>query len=134
MIIGEMYYKDIDVADIMENPFKDVLGEPLRTEGEGSFNFYKDFEIVATTTNSFTFTLDMVLHISSPNLNMFTINGITLDKPWSELIDIFGEPMFSDPINLSYYITLNSIVYHLAFWFGSFDEIPTNFSIDIILF
>ena len=133
VITGDMFYKDIEVFTIFENPFADVLGEPLSERG--SFVFYDGLEIVLSS-------YDFAHSITGTDLALFEINGIALNMARFELIATFGDPAFfsqeqqfwnpNDPEDygwLGYDIILNGVTYRLEFWFDSPDSAAHNFSI-----
>ena len=133
VIVGEMFYKDIEVFTIFESPFTDVLGEPLSERG--SFVFYDGLEIVLSSH-------DFAHSITGTDLALFEINGIALNMARFELIATFGDPAFfsqeqqfwnpNDPDDyrwLGYDIVLNGVTYRLEFWFDSPDSAAHNFSL-----
>ena len=140
IITGNMFYKDIEVAELFEKPFVDVLGDPLSERGH--FFLYDDLEIVAEWNNlSSSYEMAQSVHIS--NLSVFSINGITLDKTRAELLAIFGEHIFysypdfkyynrDDPNDyrwLGYHISLNDVTHRLDFYFNHADYNAHSLSI-----
>ena len=124
IIVGNMFYKDIEVASIFEKPLREVLGEPIR-ESE-PYLYYDDFCFVGERWNPLIQSYDNTIFFLSVDhsVSLFTINGVTLNKTRNELIEIFGDPVppeetyFSDSVHqLFYYITLNDVVYGLGFSF-----------------
>ncbi|MCL2564910.1 MAG: hypothetical protein FWE24_03750 [Defluviitaleaceae bacterium] len=134
LIIGNMFFRDVNMALFFEEPFSTVLavlGEPL--EERGHFFLYDDIEIVATDWNMAASSFEGVGHIGSGSLDLFAINGINLNKTRQELITIFGSPAYysypdhrywnpNDPDDfrwLGYKARLNGIDYRLDFTFDS---------------
>jgi len=125
---GNLSFNGMDMALIFENPFADILGEPSSVLG--NIFFYDNSLQVISDRYPFT-PSGMAVQISSPLTNLFEIDGVTLNKPLAELIDVFG-----DAFNVrrhrtyGYYevrsnVRIGSQDYDLMFWFnGSLDTMP----------
>ena len=134
MIIGNLYYMDIEVVMLFEYPFEDILGTPLGHESYNHF-FYDGLNVNWPYWNDLTGRFEQALQVTGSNLTLFNIDGITLDKTRDELIGIFGPPL-DDPtfaldeyIRLKYYIMLRGVEYLLEFWFDYPDSIASRLSI-----
>jgi len=139
-IVGDMFYKDINIALLFEEPFLDVLGDPLSERGP--YFFYDDLEVTAEWDNTSS-SYKMAEQIQSSCLFLFEINEITFDKTRADLISFFGKPIFysypdsqyynpDDPDDyhwLGYHISLYSIEYRLEFWFDHPDTNAYSFSL-----
>jgi len=118
VIIGDVMYKGIEVSRILDESPENSVGTPLSRRGPNYF--YDGLEIYFT---------EYVDNIQFTKLNLFTINGITLDKTRAELIAAFGKPIdyyeYSDYVYrdsednrmIRYHVSSYIADYMLEFWF-----------------
>jgi len=120
-IIGELLYKDIDITLIFEYPYVDILGEPLYEKLYGTRIFYEGFSLIPTR-HPVTWESNIAGQINTTDLDYFTLNGISLDLKFNELIAILGEPLIYDYLNVWYRILNDENIYVLRFWHEGPDD------------
>ena len=81
--LRDIYYKGINICDILDKHPETILGTPLGGE-EGILYLYDGMEINFT---------DHVEQLDGYDLSLFDIHGNTLDKTRAELINLFGNPV-----------------------------------------
>ena len=131
VIIGDVLYKGIEISRLFIEPFVDVLGSPL---GErGAFFFYENFEIVSGWDYGLEPNQGVVIQFSAwePNLNLFELNGFTLDMTRLEVIATFGAPMEYWDFSLTYHISNPVADYMLIFRFEDWEDNNVLTSISI---
>ena len=138
-IIGDVYFNDIAISRIFEEPFFDIFGSHLY-EGDHSFH-YNDFVILSF----WDFEREERKYASqfvavAPILNQFEINGITFDITKTELIAAFGNPTqyydneyweYQNAVAMRYHIISPTKDYILIFRFENLDDNETVSSISI---
>ena len=121
VIEGDVLFNDVELGRLFEEPFVDVLGEPI--EDGGNFIFYEVLEFSVTLDEEGNLSIVGQIMAFAPNLGMFEINGITLDSTRTELIAAFGIPYIShDSGSISYRISSPVIDYLLTLSFENLEE------------
>ena len=111
VITGDVLYKDIAISRLFVEPFVDVLGSPL-SEREAFYSYDDGLIIIGDRGDLIgSFNMAIQLTASESNLNLFEINGVTLDKTWAELIATLGNPVeYYENTNLAYHTSDNSLI------------------------
>ena len=112
IIVGDVYYRGIPISRLFTEPFSEVLGQPLSVQGS---NFsYAGLEIRAGWGNA---NRDMAIRIeaSEPYLNLFELNGISLDICISEVRAAFGVAAMYWDNTYTYHISSPVADYMLTF-------------------
>ena len=117
--LNDVTYKGIEVSRILDELPESTVGTP--TKIEGPYYFYDGLEIY------FNGYVDLV---QGTKLNLFDIDGVTLDKNRAELIAAFGNPVeyyeyddytYSDSYYgdsmMRYHVSSYIAEYMLDFWF-----------------
>ena len=131
VITGDVFYKGIEVSQLLVEKPENTLGTPLSVRGP--HYSYDGLEIYST---------DGFQQISFMNLSLFEINGVSLDKSREELIAAFGNPIeyyeypddgpdypyrdSDDERNIRYHVSSNTAYYFLEFWFDHSDAKADN--------
>ena len=118
--LNEVYYKDIPISRILELNYENksvslesVLDEPLRNVVP--IYSYDGMEIYSLSGY-------YVQVISGTDLSLFTIDGVSLDKSITELINVLGKPIYYEENYMMRYNVSTSINYLIEFWFENPDE------------
>jgi len=129
-IDGALFYNGVDISLIFEEPFVDILGEPV--SGQIPFFVYDGFEFVAWY-NSHTSSFDIEV-FRGTDLSMFEINGVSLNMDKEELIAAFGDPIEDTTRGyayqrMGYHLLMNDILFELDFWFDDTSDKAQSFTI-----
>jgi len=118
VIVGDVHFHDIPISQLFTEPFLDVLDEPIYQHG--AFFSYKGLEIMGDRGDLIGYDhIAIQFNAFEPYLNLFELNGVSLDRTRAELIRAFGVPHpESDNFALIYHVSGSTIAYELRFWFG----------------
>ena len=112
IIIGDVYYRGIPISRLFTEPFANVLGRPLSVQGP---NFsYEGLEIREGWGNA---NRDMAIRLeaSEPYLDLFELNGISLDMSITEVTAAFGDTVVHWDNSMTYRISNPVADYMLTF-------------------
>ena len=122
--LNEVYYKDIPMYRILELDYENedvslesVLGKPLRNVVP--MYSYDGMEIYSLSGF-------YVQVITGTNLSLFTINGVSLDKSITELVDLLDKPVSYEENYMMEYHVSTHVDYLIQFWFDNPDNIANN--------
>ena len=124
VIRGDVLYKDIEISRLYVEPFIYILGSPLSERG--AFFYYEGLGIVSSLLY---YGAEPCLRVAiqldafEPYLNLFELNGVTLNMTRTEVIAIFGAPYSAFDCSLTYHISSYAIDYALSFGFDAEERV-----------